>query len=261
MKLINGLVDDKKRAELRAAMRRGDFGALVRKDGGTAPKGPPLPQPTQRESIRGSNLSVFFTKNNGVPVEEILRLTDEKNLVIASNKQIDQALQGSEDWKLMQKIVPCWTGTMTAYEEPGKPFGRIIEYIDKETGLSYIFPVPDEYVGVKDAILVAEHPDFILETDGNNRIVRAATVDLVEKFPAASDGCYLTDAKHGIPFGEEIDITNFEARILWRIDKRVGLVARFKQYNDYGTRHIGLTSKASNGHGVAVESDGTDVSK
>ena len=39
-------VNEKRRAELQAAMRRGDYGALVRKGGGKAPLGGPLEEKT-----------------------------------------------------------------------------------------------------------------------------------------------------------------------------------------------------------------------
>jgi len=53
MKLYN-LVDEKKRAKLRAAMKRGDFGALTRKEGETAKPEPiePIKEPENSPSSR-----------------------------------------------------------------------------------------------------------------------------------------------------------------------------------------------------------------
>jgi len=141
---------------------------------------------------------------------------------------------------------------MTAYEEVGKPFSRLVEYIDDKTGIRYVFPVPDEFVGVKNGLLVVEHPDFTLEADGNSRIVRAARVELIEKFPAAYDRWYLTDPKHGIPFGEIVNSSNANARWLWRIAKSVGLVAR--DYVDLSGRLVDLDGRPSALFGVACES-------
>ena len=90
---------------------------------------------------------------------------------------------------------------MTAYTKQGNKLGRIIEYVDPQTNEKWIFPVPREYQNEKNAILVAEHPDYDLEIDGKNLVVHAALVDLVSEFPVV-DGWYFLDAKHGIPTGD-----------------------------------------------------------
>jgi len=193
-------------------------------------------------------------------MEEAIRRADEAGLVIASNKRMCQALVGSEEWQSVTSGLACWTGTMTAYEEPGKPFGKLVEYTDEKTGIRYVFPVPDEFVGMKDAILVAEHPDFTLESDGNNSIVRAARIELIDKFPPASNKWYRADPKYGIPFGEEIDDSNPDARFLWRNPKRVGLVARGYGDVDDDGRGVGLDGRPSGAFGVVVELPETDAS-
>jgi len=147
---------------------------------------------------------------------------------------------------------------MAAHEEPGKSFEKWIEYT--ETGLRYLFAVPDEFVGVKDGLLVAEHPDFMLRAEGNDRIVLASKVELIEKFPAASEKWYLADSKHGIPIGEEVGVSNPVARYLWRIDKRVGLVARGYDYNGCDLRrNVYGNFRPGDGLGVVVEISETDA--
>jgi len=115
--------------------------------------------------------------------------------------------------------------------------------------LKYLFPVPQNFRGKKDCILVAEHPDYSLEIKGDERIVRTAVVDLIERFPAESQKWYLADPKHGIPFGEQVDSSDSNARRLWRIEKRVGSVARY--FVD--GRDVGAVNRWSYGSGVAVE--------
>jgi len=222
------------------------------------PKDPFAPQPATSNRIRGPKLKVFITNADGVPMEEAIRRADEAGLVIASNKRMDQALVGSEEWKSVQTGSPCWTGTMTAYEEPGKAFGKIIEYTDDKTGLRYVFPVPDKFVGIKDSLLVVEHPGFMLEFDGDSRIVRASEVDLIDMFPTNKTGWYIAEPIHEIPRGEKVDNSSPDARCLWRIAKRVGLLARNYGAGD-GRLVVYAVGKPSDTFELIVESPETDV--
>ena len=207
-----------------------------------------------KERTRGPNLAVFIKSSNGVPMEETLRRVDDAGLVIASNKRLSKALVGSEECKSINEVFSCWTGTMTAYDKPDQKLGKTIEYTDSETGIRYIFPVPEEHLGKKNVILVVEHPNFTLETDGKTRIVRANEVDIVTEFPVASDNWYLGDPKYGIPQGNKVDSSNESARFLWRIDKRVGLVARDYNSNWDGNdrRSVDLGDRPADALGVAV---------
>ncbi len=144
---------------------------------------------------------------------------------------------------------------MTGYEKPDQKLGKTIEYVDSETGVRYIFPVPEEHQGKKNVVLITEHPNFTLETDGKTRIVQAKEVGMVSEFPVASENWYLGDQKYDIPTGKKVDGNNEAARYLWRIDKRVGLVARGYDGNwDGGDRRSGgLDDRPSEALGVAIE--------
>jgi len=205
-------------------------------------------QTLNERRIRGSKLAIMITCGiHRKPFEEGLALADSKDMVIASNKRIGQALVGSEEWEAVREALPCWSGTMTAYVEPAKKLGKTVEYVDPGTKRRWVFPVPDEHQDKKDAILIAEHPDYFLETDGKNLIVRAAHVDLIEKFPAA-DGWFPVDPKHDTPIDVEVENGGHSARrFLQRIRERVGPVSRsyifakgdcfYPQYYD-GRRYI-----------------------
>ena len=247
---FNSLIDDKKKQRVRDAIARGDTSVF-----GTKKK--PSPDPLSGSRTPGSALEVFLNRANGVSFEEALVRANAAGRIIASNKRLDQALVGSEEWEIIREVFPCWTGTMAAYEESEKPFGRVVEYTDEQTRIRYLFPVPEEYVGVRDGLLVAEHPDFSLETDGNDRIVRAAKVGLIERFPGRSGWCY-TDSRYSMPVGDVVysgDVYNFpDARNLYRIARRVGPVARDYVYLDDDRRYVLLLDYwPSNGLGVAVE--------
>ncbi len=194
----------------------------------------------------------------GMPMEEALTRADEAGLAIASNKRLSAAIVGSDAWRAADGILPCWTGTMTAYEMPGRKLGKRIEYRDSDTGVRFIFPVPEELQGKGDIILVAEHPGFKLLKEGRDRIVQASEVHAVERFPVTNEGWLLGDPRYDIPQGNIADCRNQDARYFWRVGRRVGLVAR-----DYGngrggadTRGINLGSRPSLGLGVLVESPG-----
>lgn len=207
------------------------------------------------ERSRVPNLAVLVKRREGVPMEEALMRADEAGAVIASNRSLSMALVGSEGWKAISEAFICWTGTMTAYDKPDQKLGKNIKYTDSK-GMNYIFPVPEQHQGKTNVILVAEHPDFTIETEGSYRIIRAAKVDIVERFPAGDDW-FICDPKYGIPYGNKMaDGSNHDARYLWRIDKRVdkrvGLVARARGDYDCGQLII-LNYGPAARLGVAVE--------
>lgn len=212
-------------------------------------------QVSGKERTRGPNLAILVKRSNGVPMEEALAKADEAGLVIASNKRLSKALVGSDEWQGIREVFACWSGTMTAYDKPDQKLGKAIEYTDSETGIRYVFPVPQEHQGKKNVVLVAEHPDFTLETDGKTRIVQAKEVGMVSEFPVASENWYLGDQKYDIPTGKKVDGSTEAARYLWRIDKRVGLVARVYSYDwdDDNGRGVILDCRPSEALGVAIE--------
>jgi hypothetical protein len=214
-------------------------------------------QTLPRERVRGPDLAVLVRRSNGVPFEEGLRRANEGNFVIASSARLSKALVGSEEWKGIKGVFACWSGTMTAYVEPGQKLGEQVEYIDPKTKVRWVFAVPEAHQDATNAILVAEHPDYTLEVDGNNRVVHANAVDLVSAFPG-KDGWYLADSKHGIPTGEQVAYSE-QVRYLWRIAKRVGPVAR--GYDDFfdDRQGVGLDTRPSGGYGVAVEAADANV--
>ncbi|MCI0504394.1 hypothetical protein L0Y65_06860 [Candidatus Micrarchaeota archaeon] len=152
-------------------------------------------QVSGKERIRGPNLAILVKRFNGVPMEEALAKADEAGVVIASNKRLSQELVGSDEWRGIREVFACWSGTMTGYEKPDQKLGKSIAYTDSETGVRYIFPVPQEHQGKKNVVLITEHPNFTLETDGKTRIVQAKEVGVVSEFPVASKKWYLCDAE------------------------------------------------------------------
>jgi len=214
------------------------------------------------EMSKHSNLSILFPHSKKVPFEEGLRRANEQNLILASNKRLSIALTVERTWDLMGQVSGCWTGTMAGYEKPGKEFDKTIEYVDEKSGLKWVFPVPEQFRGEKNAVLVAEHPGYILETDGNNRVIHATHVDLVRNFPGQtvyrscghSVGAWFEgDPEHDIPQGRDISSDHREARYLTRIEKRVGPVKREYSCDFEFMRMVCLSEKPSDGFGIIVE--------
>ena len=207
------------------------------------------PQHARRPS--GQRLAALIPRQDGVPMEEAIAKADEAGLAIASNKSLSLAMLGSEE----QRALPCWTGTMAAYEKPGRKVGRMIEYRDTGTGIRYVFPVPEEHQGKKNIILIAEHPNFRILKEKKERIVQASEVGVVERFPASREGWHLGDPKYDLPQGNIADCRMQEARYFWRIEIRVGLVARDDGNGRGGVerRGINLGNRPSLGLGVLVE--------
>lgn len=219
------------------------------------------------ELIRGPKLAMLVTRPDRVPFVEGLRMANEANRVIASNARLSKALVKSDEWMEMGVFPFCWTGTMTAYAKPDERLGATVEYTDPVTQKKWVFRVPKEYRGEKNAILVAEHPDYKVEMDGRNIVVHAEVIDLVPNFPR-KQGCYLThhtNAKHDIPTGKKLDYPSPSAaiwsgrlvypiicRYLERIDLRVGPVLRDNWII------VNLAHSPSEGFGMAVEAREVD---
>jgi hypothetical protein len=209
------------------------------------------PETGNTERIRGPNLKVLVKRADGVSYRKALELADKNNLVLAPNKRMTKALVETDEWKSMREAFACWTGTMTGYIEPGKKLGKFIEYTDPEDGQKYVFPVPEQYRNEKNMILVVEHPNFTLVQDGKNLVIEASEVVGLTHFPK-ENGWYLGDEQFDIPTGKEVSSSDEKARYLWRVDSRVGPVAR-GDYGDYDGRYA-LLYGPSGRIGVVVES-------
>jgi len=173
----------------------------------------------RRETDGRPCLSVFAPKNS-MPMEEALLRADKMRIGLAPNKLLSGA-----DNRNISEAFPCWTGTLFAYESPGKKLDKYIEYLDTENNIQYVWPVPEVHVGARGIALIAEHPGFFMDTDRGTRIIRAYNYGIIERFPA-SDGWYLGDARYGIPSGDSASASNPEALHLWRVDRMVSLVVR-----------------------------------
>lgn len=192
-------------------------------------------------------------------MEEALQRVDEEGLVIASNARLSRAIleHGNwqdDNWQEISKAFPCWSGTMAAYDSPGKKLGKQIEYTDPETGICYTFPVPEKYQGRKNVILVSEHPNFTIVRDGGERIIQASEVDALKQFPS-SNGWYVPNSHYEIPLGGESDKNQSYSRFLWRADRRVGLIVRdVKEIENFNFRRaVYMNCPPSTMRGVAVE--------
>ncbi len=229
-----------------------------------APKPPiPLIPSLHQAHSQPTRLELFTSFSSGLPADEAIMKTTAAGVVMASNASLSKALDGSsKEWETTREaiIFPCWSGTMTAYVEPGKTFresseriasidnAHYIVYTDLQTDQRWLFRIPEDYLDKRDSILVVEHPNFQLISEGNDRIVCAAFVDLVEKFPVAN-GWHKGDTKYDIPHGPT---NSYPARYLRRIEKRVGLAARV--HGDYFRRQlVGLFDQPSYRLGVVVQ--------
>ncbi len=214
-------------------------------------------QRIENRRIARPRLEVLVKRANAVPFEEGLARANRENKVIASSKKLDKALNETGEWISILDAFPCWSGTMTGYKEPGEKLGKSVVYTDPETKQRYVFPVPEDYKGAKNAILVVEHPDYTLEKDGKDRIVAVKNIEnisLIENFPSEYDGWYQMDEKHGIPTGNEVDSSNPDVRYLffWRSDSRVGPVHHSGGFYNGGSGVI-LNGRPSSWFGMAVE--------
>jgi hypothetical protein len=236
-KAVSGTETATERIESKAPMEKPDLGEELYDD-----------------VIRGPELEVLIRSSHGANMDDAIKKAESNKRAMSSNLLIDSALVESQRWRAVESGLSCWTGTMAAYEAPNVPFGPYVEFTDPATGLRYVLKVPEKYMGVKNGVLVAEHPYFTIDAQGNDRIVHAARLDLIERFPSETMGWYLTDPQHGIPFGDQVDRNLPGARYPWRVGKRVGLIARDSGALKAGPRSVLLNIKPSSAvFGVIVE--------
>ncbi len=214
-----------------------------------------------RKLIRGPKLAVLvpgpsimesLCGKGGVPFEEGLALAEGR--VLASSARISRAMAGGE-WTAVIHALPCWCGTISAYTERGKRFGSTLEH--DAGGLRWVLQVPEAFRAERDAVLVAEHPDYAIERDGRNRIIHAAALALRRRFPPAS-GWFPCDPEHGIPCGHPLPPQDPAAGYLSRIPSFVGPIARLPLFY-FGAekrRDICIEMKPCRSLGVVVEAQG-----
>ena len=204
--------------------------------------------------MRGPNLALVMPQAEGIRMFEAVRAADKTGLVLPSSRRLDRALAGSEEWREIMPVFSCWSGTMAAYDEPNKALGKVIQYLDVISGLRYVFKVPQRYRGMKDVVLLADHPGFTLEPKGRMVFVNASRVGVVEEFPAQSERWYLTDKTHGIPQGEVVSNADPKSRHLWRMATHIGLIVRdCSLVVDDGRRFVHMEVPPSLRMGMAVE--------
>jgi hypothetical protein len=192
----------------------------------------------------------FLKGLNALPMDEALSRAGESGAILSTNKGISIALLSGEKPK---EASTFWTGTMAGYREPGKKLGSTIEYSDPKTRHLYVFPVPEDFRGMKDVVLVAEHPDVRLERTGSASVIEAKKISAVGPFPH-TDGWYAGDPAFDIPCGKEISGMDKKARHLVRQDHHVGLIVRECGPDGIRDRDIGMTSRPSYPLGIMLVS-------
>jgi hypothetical protein len=172
-------------------------------------------------------LSIFKVAEKAKPMEETIRKTElaGSGVSLATNRTLDAMLQVG-GWKALKPAFPCYSGTLFAYEEPGKPLGEKVSSFDHR-GVAFSIRVPDEHIGKSDAVLVAECQDIHIVRDSEGFMFQAKKMDLVQDFPVVQEGWFYPDPIHGIPSGPDADPDDPSARYLWRsTGPQVGLVLR-----------------------------------
>ncbi len=132
---------------------------------------------------------------------------------IAANLTIENVLV-SGSWKNYKDLFPCYTGTTVIYENRDTPFGNIV------TSNKIMFRVPNEYIGLVNAAIVLQHPDFELKRHPVAKNATEFTLDgqvreIVYGFPR-STGWSARVSATGIPMGNRVHGPKGNARHLWR---------------------------------------------
>lgn len=166
-----------------------------------------------------------------IPFAQAISMADWGQSALASNGRLHSLLIEVSKTPYVHPLrcaFPCASGTITAYVEPGTPFNKsrlfsknegAIVFTDEKTGQRHVFPVPHEYAGEKDAVLVSEHPDYQLVhvPEGDELWAVSSKVDCVKGFPS-KNAFYRLDKEHGIPQGEEFYSPKGGSGYLCRLD-------------------------------------------
>jgi hypothetical protein len=186
-------------------------------------------------------LRILARRSEGISFDHAFRMAKERNERIISNKEVDKIAQeySTEACGQFKEAYPVWTGTMAAYTKPNENFDSVIQCRDPDSGISWIFPVPFEYRNFKDAVLVAEHPNYELEIKHGKITVHAekSKILLVENFPKKG-GWYKFDEKTAIPISAPFSTDHGQhigdrTKFLWRIQKRIGPIVRGRGLDAY----------------------------
>lgn len=194
-----------------------------------------------------------YAKPREFSFEEGIANIGSEGRIAASNKTVSIAFAQDKNWARYfsdGRVSAFWTGTVTAHGRPGRKLkneieksqllGPYIQAVDETTNYRWIFPISQEFLEIwgekKDILCVAEHPNYVLEIDGTNRIVHAKEMDTVIAFPRKNN-FYKGDSKHDIPQGKPLSLRKAKKEghlILWRDErgddnyvKRVGPVTRY----------------------------------
>ena len=215
----------------------------------------------QKPSETGLVQLVSF--RNNIPMEEALMKAGVAGTIIVPNRGLGTVLLG-ESWKGIRDALPCWTGTLAAYDKPGAPLGKTIEYVDYRTNVRYVFLVPEEHIGKKDVLFISEHPNFFFIRDGNSRIVQAREMSAVEGFGVIKgayreEGWYLTDPIFDLPVRAKSSSADPYARYFWRAEKMISLISRgYGTFDFDGRRVIDLFHSPSDTRGVVTFAPGSE---
>lgn len=213
------------------------------------------------EKVMEKSVRVLRPYNNGRPFNKAVQEANRIGARILSNKELDKILVETDVWKSVREAFPVHSGTVEAHKKPGERLGSVVEYLDEESDITWVFPVPSGFKKLKDTILTAEHPDYELEEKGKTITihVRENKITPVENFPQ-ENGWYKADPRTAVPVNVKLDSENRNARHLWRIDHRVGLLIRGSNYlcsDYYGRRSVLASNSPSNALGVLVEQEMT----
>jgi len=211
----------------------------------------------------GSGLVQLVSFRDNVPMEEALVKAGVAGTIMVPNRVLGTVLLG-DFWKGIKDALPCWTGTLAAYDKPRAPLGKTIEYVDYRNNVRYVFLVPEQYVGMKDVLFITEHPNFFFIRDGNNRIVQARELSAIEGFGVIDgsfreEGWYLTDPIFDLPVRQRSSSSDPYARYLWRAEKMISLICRgYGNFDFDGRRVIDLFHSPSDNRGVVTFAPGSE---
>lgn len=169
---------------------------------------------------------------------EALEKAKREAKVIVPNIVIDRILKRRHCIEFNMGI----TGTACVYEATGVQFKSVVEHYPYSGKLGWVYEVPHEFIGVKDAILVAEHPDFTFRRSGHLIKLESEKMTLIRDFRNFDSGksyrtrmhWHIPDPVFGIPVGPYASSSDSSARRLVLDSQGLCFVGMAIRYSNAG---------------------------
>ncbi len=198
----------------------------------------------------GISIKGLEARLKGAPMLEALSRADRSFTVLPSILELRETIDRNNTFFLNLApalgVYRCWSGILVAYERPNRALDSNVAYTDENTGIRYVFPVPRNFIGEMNLLLVAEHPNFHLQKEEKDTyVVHAENVAATGMRLHGQRRMFPCECKFGRP-SVKLKPAYYNRAQLIRAERMVGLMTvSLPSRGSEGTR-ISLATPPSN---------------